>query len=85
MTCKLDERKHNHYFKSVAGLNEIDVYRVLELFEVSDHALGHAIKKLLVAGDRGVKDQYRDVQEAADTLQRWMQMVNEDIERGDVK
>ncbi len=85
MTCKLDERKHNHYFKSVAGLTEIDVYRVLELFEVSDHALGHAIKKLLVAGDRGVKDQYRDVQEAADTLQRWMQMVNEDIEREDVK
>ena len=85
MTCKLDERKHNHYFKSVAGLTEIDVYRVLELFEVNDHALGHAIKKLLVAGDRGVKDQYRDVQEAADTLQRWMQMVNEDIEREDVK
>ena len=85
MTCKLDERKHNHYFKSVAGLTEIDVYRVLELFEVNDHAIGHAIKKLLVAGDRGVKDQYRDVQEAADTLQRWMQMRNQDIERGDVK
>lgn len=85
MTCKLDERKHNHYFKSVAGLTEIDVYRVLELFEVTDGAIAHAVKKLLVAGKRGHKDAYRDVQEASDTLQRWFQMRNQDIERGDIK
>ena len=25
----MSERKHNHYFKSVEGLKDIDVYRVL--------------------------------------------------------
>jgi hypothetical protein len=32
----MGERKHNHYFKSVEGLKDIDVYRVLSLFNVTD-------------------------------------------------
>lgn len=65
-------RKHSHYFKDVSNLQTIDVYRVLQLFNVTDQALGHAIKKLLVAGGRGAgKDINRDVQEAIDTLERW--------------
>lgn len=71
-------RKHPHYFKSVAHLAEVDVYRVLDLFGVTDQALGHAIKKLLVAGGRGVKDQRKDIQEAVDTLQRRLEMMDED-------
>ena len=72
-------RKHPHYHKSVAHLKSIDVYRVLDLFQVTDQAIGHAIKKLLVAGNRGVKDMDRDVQETIDTLQRWQEMQHEDI------
>lgn len=72
------ERKHAHYHKSVAHLGSVDVYRVLGLFGVTDQALGHAIKKLLVAGNRGVKNMDRDVQEAIDTLQRWQEMRAED-------
>lgn len=72
-------RTHNHYFKDVSKLAEVDVYRVLELFKVTDQALGHAIKKLLVAGGRGAgKDMGRDVQEAIDTLTRRMEMWRED-------
>ena len=71
-------RKHAHYHKSVAHLSSVDVYRVLGLFGVTDQALGHAIKKLLVAGNRGVKDMDKDVQEAIDTLQRWQEMRAED-------
>ena len=71
-------RKHAHYHKSVAHLSSIDVYRVLDLFDVTDQALGHAIKKLLVAGNRGVKNMNKDVQEAIDTLQRWQEMQVED-------
>jgi len=72
-------RKHNHYFKSVKGLDEVDVYRVLELFEVTDQAIGHAVKKLLVAGGRGAgKALSQDVKEAVDTLQRWQEMRSED-------
>jgi hypothetical protein len=72
-------RKHAHYFRNVAHLSEVDVYRVLELFNVTDQALGHAIKKLLAPGGRGAgKDFRRDVQEAVDTLQRRLEMLDED-------
>lgn len=71
-------REHSHYFKD-CPFTEIDVYRTLELFGVTDQAIGHAIKKLLVAGGRGAgKDVRKDVKEAADTLIRWQQMRNED-------
>ena len=74
-------RKHNHYFKSVEGLADVDVYRVLLLFGVTDPCIQHAIKKLLVAGGRGAgKDINRDVQEAVDTLQRWQEMRREETQ-----
>lgn len=70
--------KHSHYFKPVAGLEHIDVYRTLLLFGVTDPCLQHAIKKLLVAGGRGAKDISQDVQEAIDTLERWKTMRQEE-------
>lgn len=71
--------KHSHYFKDVARLEVVDVYRVLSLFGVSDPCLQHATKKLLVAGGRGAgKDIDQDVQEAIDTLERWKNMRKED-------
>lgn len=72
-------RKHSHYFKDVRHLTEVDVYRVLALFNVTDQAIGHAAKKLLVAGGRGAgKDIQKDIQEAIDTLVRWQEMKKED-------
>lgn len=74
------DRKHNHYFKSVADLAYVDVYRVLALFNVTDPCLQHAVKKLLVAGVRGGgKDISRDIQEAIDTLTRWQEMRGEEL------
>ena len=70
--------KHPHYKKPVAGLQFVDVYRVLTLFGVTDPCLQHAVKKLMVAGGRGAKDISQDVQEAIDTLQRWQEMRRED-------
>lgn len=70
--------KHSHYFKDVSKLKKIDVYRVLELFEVTDNAIGHVIKKLLCAGKRGAKDKQQDVKEAIDSLNRWLEMREED-------
>ena len=69
---------HSHYFKDVSKLQSIDVYRVLELFEVIDPAMQHAVKKLLCAGGRGYKDRAKDVQEAIDSLNRWQEMRKED-------
>ena len=80
MTIEMIEaRKHSHYFRSVAHLQEIDIYRVLELFGVTDQALGHAIKKLVVPGMRGGgKTGRKDIEEAIDTLQRRLEMMDED-------
>ena len=69
---------HSHYFKDVSKLMAIDVYRVLELFEVVDPAIQHAVKKLLCAGGRGAKTMPQDVQEAIDSLVRWQFMRQED-------
>jgi len=75
-------RPHAHYFKSVRGLDEVDVYRVLELFCVSDPCVQHAVKKLLVLGGRGGgKSRERDVRETIDTLKRWLEMRAEDAAR----
>jgi hypothetical protein len=71
---------YNHYFKDVRHIDGIDVYRVLELFNVTDPCLQHAVKKLLCAGKRGAKDEEQDVQEAMDTLERYQDMkVEEDL------
>jgi hypothetical protein len=71
--------KHSHYHKDVSNLKTIDVYRTLELFGVTDQALGHAIKKLLCAGQRGAGKTFeQDVREAVDTLNRRLQMLAED-------
>ena len=73
------KEKHSHYYKNVAHLKDIDAYRVLERFGVTDPSIQHAVKKLLVAGGRGAgKDQDQDVQEAIDSLQRFQEMRIED-------
>ena len=74
---KTEPRAYRHYFKPVPT-NEVDVYRVLRAFGVTDPALAHAAKKILVAGGRGTKDQAKDVQEAIDSLRRWQEMEKED-------
>jgi hypothetical protein len=75
----ISQTKHNHYFKDVSHLKTIDVYRVLELFEVADPCIQHAVKKLLVAGGRGAgKSLDKDVGEAIDSLKRYQEMRSED-------
>jgi hypothetical protein len=68
---------HNHYFKP-CPFDSIDVYRVLDLFDVTDPCIAHATKKLLVAGGRGHKDISRDVQDVIDSLERWKAMRAEE-------
>jgi hypothetical protein len=69
---------HSHYKKDVSHLHMVDVYRVLKLFEVTDPAIQHAIKKLLVAGGRGAKETEQDYREAVDSINRALQMIAED-------
>ena len=73
--------EYSHYKKDVLHLEIIDVYRVCDLFEVTDQAVGHAVKKLLCAGIRGHKDFRKDIQEAFDALERKLEMMEEDQQK----
>ncbi len=75
-------RAHNHYFKPVQGLTHVDVYRILELFEVTCPVAQHVVKKALAAGRRGAKSPERDMQDIVDSAQRWLEMRAEDSRRG---
>ncbi len=48
----------------------IDVYSVLDAYNVTCHATGHAIKKLLCAGEREKGDRLKDLTEARDAISR---------------
>lgn len=75
------ENAHSHYIKDVSRLEKLDVYRLLELFDVACPVMQHIVKKALVAGKRGHKDQRRDVQDILDSAVRKLEMMDED-ERG---
>jgi len=66
------------YKVNVEKYKILDIYRILELFQVTDAPIQHAIKKLLVAGKRtGGKDKRQDISEARDALTRMLEMMNE--------
>ncbi|KAA0910668.1 hypothetical protein [Pusillimonas sp. ANT_WB101] len=70
--------KHSHYHRDVSHLKTIDIYRIFQLYDVTDPCAQHAIKKLMCAGERGVKTEEQDIREAHDTLARRLQMSAED-------
>lgn len=82
VSANVNERKHSHYFKPVAHLAEIDVYRICDLYcDDRSGATQHAIKKLLLPGERGAgKSREKDYQEAIDTLRRKLAMLKEDAQ-----
>ena len=71
--------KHSHYHKDVSQYDTIDVYAVCKIFDVQDTSgcLQHAIKKLLVTGQRGHKDRQTDIQNAIDTLNRLLELEHD--------
>lgn len=72
------KKKHSHYYRP-CPFKTVDVYRVLRLFNITNNEIGHAIKKLLCSGIRGGnKDHDKDVSEAIDTLQRHLEMNQEE-------
>ena len=73
-----EHQSYDHYFKDVSSLKHIDVYRVLDLFNVVNPCIQHAIKKLLCSGARGVKDERKDIEEAVSSLVRCLEMQTED-------
>lgn len=70
--------KHSHYYKDVSYLKHIDVYRIIQLYEIHDPCLQHALKKILCAGDRGHKSLREDIQNIIDTMNRKLEIMDED-------
>lgn len=67
------------YYKDVSKLDAVDVYRVHRLFGVTDNELHHASKKILLCGVRtGGKPARKEIEEARDTLNRWLEIQDED-------
>jgi hypothetical protein len=70
-TTGIDMNKYQRKLTNPKGSDiVIDVYDVLNAFDVSNPATAHAIKKLLCTGTRGAKDWETDLQEAIDSLER---------------
>lgn len=66
----------NPYSRIIQGV-EVDIYRILKAFGVTDPAVQHAIKKLLRQGRAG-KSEMQDITEAIQSLQRAVEIMEED-------
>ena len=63
--------KRSKYDKKLAKADiYIDVYDVLDSFDVQNPAIQHALKKMLCSGTRGHKDFLTDIEEAIQSLER---------------
>lgn len=75
---KSTRSKYNRELIALGGEKvEVDVYRVLAAFNVTDPALQHAAKKILCAGLRGHKDRVTDLEDIIDSAQKALVMESQ--------
>lgn len=55
----------------------VDVYDVLTAYGVTCPAVAHAVKKLLMPGQRGAKDRLQDLNEAKQSIERAIELEKE--------
>ena len=70
-------RYHKKIVPDVNGL--IDLYAIAEAFGVKSNPQFHAFKKTIMAGQRGDKGVRQDIDEAIEALQRWKEMVTQEL------
>ena len=70
-------KKYHKTIKGIIDGNKIDVYSVIETFEVTHPSLQHALKKLLCAGTRGKGDLIQDLEEAITAIVRAIEMMTD--------
>lgn len=68
-----DKPHMNKYDRPCKGIT-IDVYDVLQAFNVDNPALQHLIKKALCSGLRGHKDRLQDVREVLESAKRAVEL-----------
>lgn len=69
--------KANKYQRTIKGVT-IDVYDVLVAFGVTCPAMAHAIKKMLMPGQRGSKGAEQDKREAIQAIERSIELHKEE-------
>lgn len=67
----------NKYQRQVPSTT-IDIYDILNAYQVTCPATQHAIKKLLQPGERGHKDKLTDLREALASVERAIEMAEQD-------
>ncbi len=65
-----------HYSFTYKGI-KVDPYRIFEIYGITSGAHQHAIKKLLRAG-KSIKPLKQDIAEVIISLNRWLDMLEED-------
>ena len=66
----------SRYHRQFCGVT-IDLYRVANLWGVRSHALFHAMKKIMMAGQRGAKDYETDLREAIVAIEEELKIAKE--------
>jgi len=69
----------NKYQREIHGVT-LDVYDVLHAFGVTNPADAHAIKKMLMPGQRGAKDANQDRREAVQAIERAIALESPEAE-----
>ncbi len=80
-----DNASGRKYFRAIKGakceigghpeaLTMIDIYAVIETFGLTCPARQHALKKILLAGERGKNDTVDDLKEARDAIGRAIEL-----------
>lgn len=70
-----------HYRQYAYSGLKFDPYRVAAIYGITHPAHQHALKKLLRAGRGPHKEVHQEITEIKQTLDRWLEMLNEDVGR----
>ncbi len=70
-------RYHKKITPDADGL--IDLYAIAEAYAVKSNPQFHAMKKIMMAGERGHKSLVQDIDEAIIAAQRWKEMVQAEL------
>lgn len=66
----LEQKRASKYHRQIKPGVWVDIYDVLKAYEVTNPADAHAIKKMLMPGQRGHKDANQDREEAIVSIRR---------------
>jgi hypothetical protein len=67
-----------HYRYQYKGIN-LDPFRIAQVYNINNMAQFTALKKILCTGKRGYKDLIVDIDDIICAMNRWKQMIHEDI------